>query len=172
MPDPVLYLPLAPLAGIVVDALAHALLARMIAGGAHVRIQFLSFALGLSAVAGLLACLLWSHPFSTPDRIGYLLLYFMVYACLGFGLFNVINANVSSLRVRMLKEYHAVDPEPLTDAAMFARYPAEEILTARLERLVTGGQIRLEGGRYFHCEGGVALIAGLFSCLRRLLLRK
>ncbi len=174
MPDPVFVfcLPLVPLLGLFVDMIAHACLARMIAGGAHVRIQFLSFGLGMTVVAGLLVHLLWQQPFSPADRIGYLLLHLMIYFCMGFGLFNVINANVSSLRVRMLKEYLAAQPRALTDAEMFARYPAAEILSARLERLVTGGQIRLQDGRYFPCEGGVALIAAFFALLRRVLLRK
>ncbi len=174
MTDPILVfcLPLVPLLGLVVDMLAHAILARMLAGGAHVRIQFLSFGLGMVVVASLLAVLLWQSPLSPVDRIGYLMLHLMVYFCMGFGLFNVINANVSSLRVRMLKEYLSAEPRALTDAEMFARYPAAEILNARLERLVTGGQIRLQDGRYYPCEGGVALIAAFFSILRRILLRK
>ncbi len=172
MPDIVLCLPLVPLLGFGVDMLAHAILARVFPGGAHVRIQFASFGIGMAVVVAALVYLLWQNPFSPADRIGYLLLHIMVYTCLGFGLFNVINANVSSLRVRMLKEYRTADPLPLSDAAMFARYPAAEILAARLARLSTGGQINIRDGRYFPCAGGVALIAGFFAVLRRLLLRK
>jgi hypothetical protein len=174
MPDPVFvfWLPLVPLLGLLVDMIAHASLARMFPGGAHVRLQFLSFGLGMVVVAGLLVHLLWQQPFTPADRIGYLLMHLMIYFCMGFGLFNVINANVSSLRVRMLKEYLAAQPQALSDADLFARYPAAEILNARLERLVAGGQIRLQDGRYFPCEGGVALIAAFFSTLRRILLRK
>lgn len=172
MPDVVLYLPLVPMLGFAVDMFAHMILARIFPGGAHVRIQFMSFGLGMVVVAAVLILLLWQYPFSSMDRIGYLLLHTMVYACLGFGLFNVINANVSSLRVRMLKEYQTADPVPLSDAAMFARYPAGEILAARLARLMTGEQIYVKDGRYYPREGGVALIGRFFATLRWLLLRK
>ncbi|MDZ4799038.1 MAG: hypothetical protein SGI92_12805 [Bryobacteraceae bacterium] len=172
MTNAVICLPLAPLLGFAMDMLAHAVLARAFPGGAHVRIQFVSFGFGMAVVITVLAYLLWQYPFSPTDRVGYLLLHIMVYTCLGFGLFNVINANVSSLRVRMLKEYRAADPEPLSDAAMFARYPAAEILAARLTRLSAGGQIYARDDRYFPRKGGVALIARFFSILRRLLLCK
>lgn len=171
MPDVVLCLPLAPVLGFAVDILAHAVLARIFPGGAHVRIQFVSFGLGMAVVAAVLIPLLWQYPFASMDRIGYLLLHTMIYTCLGFGLFNVINANVSSLRVRMLKEYMSADPAPLSDAAMFARYPAGEILAARLARLLAGEQICVKDGRYYPREGGVALIGQFFAVLRRLLLR-
>lgn len=171
-PDVVLCLSLAPISGFVLNTLTHAILARVFPGGAHVRIQFVSFGVGMVVVVALLIGLLWKFPFTTVDRVGYLLLHAMVYVCLGFGLFNVINANVSSLRVRMLKEYLAVEPAPLPDAAMFARYPASEILAARLARLTTGKQILFRDGRYYPRKGGVALIGRIFAALRRVLLRK
>lgn len=171
MPDAILYLPLAPIVGFSANMLTHVILARIFPGGAHVRIQFVSFGFGMAVTAAVLMRLLWQHPFSSMDRVGYLLLYAIIYLCLGFGLFNVINANVSSLRVRMLKEYLSADPAPLSDAAMFERYPAREILSARLTRLMAGGQIFMCNGRYYPLEGGVALIGRFFTVLRRLLLR-
>jgi hypothetical protein len=72
----------------------------------------------------------------------------------------------------MLKEYQASDPVPLTDTQICARYPAAEILNARLLRLFTGGQILAQNDRYFPHEGGVALIGSFFAALRKLLLRK
>jgi len=172
MSDAVLCLPLAPMLGFVVNMCSHAVIARVFSSGAHVRIQFLSFGLGMVVTIVSLVFLLWQYPFSSMDRMGYLLLHGMVYFCLGFGLFNIINANVSSLRVRMLKEYQASDPVPLTDTQICARYPAAEILNARLLRLFTGGQILAQNDRYFPHEGGVALIGSFFAALRKLLLRK
>ncbi len=167
----VLYLPLAPLTGFATNMLAHIVLARAFRGGAHVRIQFVSIGLGMAVTVIMLTQFLWQHPFSAIDRVGYLLLHALVYLCLGFGLFNVINANVSSLRVRMLKEYLSTDPEPISDAAMFERYPSREILNARLARLMVGGQIVMRNDHYHPLNGGVALIGRFFSALRRLLLR-
>lgn len=170
--DVVLLLPAAPLAGLATDVAVHLVLARMLPGGAHVRIQFVAFGAGMAATVALLATALWGHPFAPSDRAGYLCMNAFVFACLGFGLFNVINANVSSLRVRMLREYLAADPEPLPDEALYARYPAAEILSSRLARLEAGGQVHSARGRYHAQAGGVALIGRLFGLLRRLLLRK
>ncbi len=170
--DVVLLLPAAPLAGLATDVAVHLVLARLLPGGAHVRIQFIAFGVGMALTIALLAAVLWSVPFTAADQAGYLCLNAMIFACLGFGLFNVINANVSSLRVRMLKEYLAADPEPLSDEAMFARYPAAEILASRLARLEAGGQVHTTRGRYHAHAGGVALIGRFFGLLRRLLLRK
>ena len=170
--DIVLLLPLVPVAGLAVDVLVHLILARLLPGGAHVRIQFIAFGAGMALTVATLAIILWRHPFPLADRFGYLCLNAIIYACLGFGLFNVINANVSSLRVRMLKEYLALDPTPLSDADMLRRYPAREILAARLARLEAGGQIHRIGDRYHAHSGGVVLIGRFFGALRRLLLRR
>lgn len=168
----VMLLPLVPAGGLAVDVLVHLVLARLLPGGAHVRIQFIAFGVGMAATVSVLAGVLWGHPFSLADRLGYLCLNATIFACLGFGLFNVINANVSSLRVRMLKEYLALDPAPLPDSAILQRYPAREILSARLARLEAGGQIYRIDGRYHANTGGVVLIGRFFGALRRLLLRK
>lgn len=170
--DVVLLLPLIPVAGLAVDVFVHLVLARVLPGGAHVRIQFIAFGAGMAVTVAALAAVLWRQPLAAADRFGYLCLNAIVFACLGFGLFNVINANVSSLRVRMLKEYLALDPRPLPDEAMLRRYPAREILAARLARLEAGGQIHLVDGRYHAHNGGVVLIGRFFGALRRLLLRK
>jgi hypothetical protein len=168
----VMLLPLVPVGGLAVDVLVHLVLARLLPGGAHVRIQFIAFGFAMAATVAVLAAVLWRHPFGTADRLGYLCLNAIIFACLGFGLFNVINANVSSLRVRMLKEYLALDPAPLPDATILQRYPAREILAARLARLEAGGQIYRVGDRYHAHTGGVVLIGRFFGALRRLLLRK
>jgi hypothetical protein len=159
-----------PFSGLAVNAILHCILARMVPGGAHVRIQFVAFGLGMVLTVAMLASLLWQYSFSFADRVGYLLLHSLIYGCFGFGLFNLINANVSSLRVRMLKEYLAVDRAPLSDADMYQRYSMHEMLSARLERLKSGGQIYIRDSRYYAHAGSVVLVGRLFAGLRRLLL--
>ena len=158
--------------GFVINIITHIVLARIYTEGVHVRIQFVSFGLGVVFVVSILISLLWHLPFALEDRIGYLILHTLIYACLGFGLFNVINANVSSLRVRMIKEYLSAEPVPLPDTILFARYPASEILAVRLTRLIEGNQICVKNGLYFPRERGVALIGKFFAFFRYLLLRK
>jgi hypothetical protein len=66
----------------------------------------------------------------------------------------------------MLKEYLARDPAPLSDAELYARYPAADMVSARLARLEAGGQILARDGRYYLKGGGVAIIGAFFAGLR------
>jgi hypothetical protein len=160
----------APMAGLAVDLLLFVLLVHIAVREAPVRMQFVAFGAGLAVTAFGLAAMLAGSPLSAVDRVGHFLLHMLAYACFGFVLFNVINANVSSLRIRMLKEYLAHDPAPLADADMFRRYPAREILEGRLLRLQAGGQIEARGGR-FHVSGTLVVVVGrFFAALRSLLL--
>ena len=171
MPGSIVLLTLAPLAGLAADALLQVILVRIVAGDAHLRLQFVALGAGFVLTVALLVAVLWHAPLTLADQLGYLAMHAIAYLCLGFGLFNVINANVSSLRVRMLKEYLANDPRPLSDEALRRLYPACEILDARLKRLQLGGQIEVRGDRLYGRGGGVVLIGRFFAVLQRLLLR-
>jgi hypothetical protein len=83
----------------------------------------------------------------------------------------VISANVSSLRIRILKEMLAQDPAPMENAALRAQYSASEMLLSRLARLERGGQIEARAGRYYLRKSGISLIGRFFAALRRLLLK-
>jgi hypothetical protein len=167
---PVLLLLLAPAAGLLVDTVLQAALARLEIRAGPIRLQFLAFAAGAVVTVLLLCVMLSGAPFSTADKAGYLLLHLLIYACYGFCFFNVISANVSSLRVRILRELLAQDPTPIPAATLSAHYSAREMLLSRLTRLESGGQIEARDGRYHLRKGGIALIGRLFAVLRRLLL--
>jgi len=106
-----------------------------------------------------------SNPPSTSSSTG------LTYG-VGFCFFNVINLNISSLRIRMLKEYYRQHPTPLSAVELMARYPVDQMLEARLVRLASGGQIAEMNGRFFSRPGAVTAIGCIFSGLRRLLLRR
>jgi hypothetical protein len=160
-----------PLVGLMVNALAQLALGRLPLPIGQVRRQFISFGFGIAATVGLLVAQAHQGRPSGMDLWGDFLLGTGTYVCLGFCLFNLINANLSSLRVRMLREYLRVSPTPLSDAHLTALYPAGLILDSRLERLGAGGQIIEVGGRYQARDGAVVKIATFFAALRRLLLR-
>jgi hypothetical protein len=166
------WLVLAPIAGMMTNVGCQLVLARLPLKIGHVKRQFLSFGLGGIAASGLTIYGLGGMILPRWDWIGYLGLHLGAYACLGFVFFNVINANISSLRIRMVKEYLARYPGFLADAELMRRYNAEEMLTARLERLLAGGQIALKAGRYHPEQKLVWAINGFFSAMKRLLLRK
>jgi len=167
----ILPLLLAPAAGLLADMVLHAALARLVVRAGHIRLQFVSFAAGALVTLALLTAMLFGSPFTTADTAGYLALHMLIYACLGFCFFNVISANVSSLRIRMLKEMLRLDPAPMEYAALCARYSAREMLLSRLARLESGGQIEVRAGRYHLCKGGLSLVGRFFAGLRRLLLK-
>ena len=169
--EPFLFILLvAPIVGLAVDVALQATLCRLAVNDAHMRIQFAAFGAGLATVAVFLVVLLSRAPLARTDKIGYFLLHLLTYACFGFIFFNMVNANVSSLRVRMLKEYLASDPVPLTDLELYAKYPVADMVSARLARLEAGGQIIGRGGRYYLQGKAVAMISALFAGLRSLLL--
>jgi hypothetical protein len=160
----------APLLGMMVNIGAQLVLSRLPLAVGNVRRQFVSFGCGLLVATGGLLALLFQAGVGGADFAGYLALHTGSYACLGFCFFNVINMNISSLRIRMLKEYLRQHPLPLPDEALVGKYPVRDMLDARLDRLERGRQISHSGGRFFWRRGTVTVIAHFFAGLRRFLL--
>ena len=171
MPEKTILLLLAPAAGLFANIVLQAALSRLVIGAGHIRLQFLSFGAGAFLTVIILAAMLFRWPFTAADRAGYLALHILIYACFGFCFFNVISANLSSLRIRILKEMLEQDPVPMGNAALSARYSAHEMLLSRLVRLQSGGQIEARAGRYYLRKSGISLIGKFFGALRRLLLK-
>jgi hypothetical protein len=162
-------LALIPLLGLAVDILAQALLCRLPLSIGHVRRQFVSFGLGLAAAALALFILLRPAGLGLKDNAGYGALVVLAYLFLGFCFFNVINLNVSSLRIRMIRELHRHHPQAVSTERLTALYGVSEMLDARLVRLEQGRQLYHSSGRYFLRRGAVLAIAHFFSGLRGLL---
>jgi hypothetical protein len=104
------------------------------------------------------------------DCAGYGLLHVAVYVFGAFCFFNVINLNISSLRIRMLKAYFQEHPRPLSDEVLMATCSAAGMLTARLERLLDGQQIRMADDRIYFQYGVVRVVGLFFQGLRRFLI--
>jgi len=160
----------APLLGLATDVAMQVILARLPLTVGHLRRQFISFGAGLVVVLAVLWLLLRSLPLGPLDRVGYSVLHLGSYAFGGFCFFNVINLNISSLRIRMLKAYLQQHPRPLADEVLMATCSAAGMLDSRLQRLLDGGQITRSGDRFHPRPGFVTFIGGLFAHLRRLLL--
>ena len=78
---------------------------------------------------------------------------FIVYNALAYAYFHLFNMSETARRIKILALLYrrgAFDPHGLGSG-----YGAEEMLEARIERLVATGQIRLSGGRYI--QGGKCL---------------
>jgi hypothetical protein len=161
---------LIPMAGLMVDVTGQIALSRLPLSFGHVRRQFLAFGLGLGAVV-LMTLLVRPHRGAgLVEEASGLVMSSLTYAFFAFVFFNALNANLSSLRVRLLKELHAREPEGLPAPILLKRYGAEEILSARIDRLAAGGQLVQRGDRFFFQPKGVAVIGRFFAGLRHLLL--
>lgn len=161
---------LIPMAGLVVDVIGQIALSRLPLRVGHVRRQFLAFGLGLAAVVLLTLVVRPHRGAGWLEEGSGLVVSGLTYAFFGFVFFNALNANLSSLRVRLLKELQAREPQGLPASVLLERYGAEEILSARIDRLAAGGQLVQRGDRYYFQPKGVAVIGRFFAGLRQLLL--
>ena len=169
---PALVMTLAPILGLFANIATQIVLGRLPLPIGHVRRQFLSFGVGFAAATSWLVRWLPTRTMDWWDTAGFVALHLWCYAMLGFIFFNIINLNLSSLRVRMLKEYLRVDPQPLPDHVLREKYHTRGMLDARLERLLAGGQIVLRDGRYHVRRKAVFYIGRFFAFLQGFLLRK
>ena len=133
------------------------------------RQQFVSFTCGLLITAAGLIFGLNHQSVGRMDYLGYFALDFLSYVFLGFCFFNAINLNISSLRIRMLKEYRGQSQLPLSDSLLMARYNVREMLDVRLKRLEAGRQIHRSGERFYSRHGIAVWIGHLFAGLRQIL---
>jgi hypothetical protein len=160
-----------PFAGILANVLGHVAISRLPLPRGPVRRQFVSFAIGLAIVI-YLSFVRRPIPDAGPAQaIPGILLSCLSYSFYGFVFFNALNANVSSLRVRLIRELAHAGPDGIATHELRTRYGREHILQVRLERLLTGGQLYLRDGRYHLKRGGVWWIGRLFALLRQVLLR-
>lgn len=159
-----------PPAGLAVNVLLQLILSRLPLALGHVRRQFIGFGVGFGFTVAALISILDIQHVGAADYAGYLGLHLLTYVLMGFCFFHVINLNISSLRIRILKEYLRRDPVPLSESDLLSRYNARHMLEARLARLQSGNQVYEANGRYHARTGGVVVIGHIFAGLRRLVL--
>jgi hypothetical protein len=95
---------------------------------------------------------------------GYLAL---VYAALSVLYIDVVNIAETSLHMHLLLELAWGGPAPLTD--LLERYSADRMVAARVERLVSIGQIRIEDGRCSIANRSTLYLAGAIDLWRMVL---
>lgn len=162
---------LAPTLGLAADVLAHLIVTWSVRGrGVYVR-------LACGAVAGLAVSvavsLLGSAQLGlgTRDTTAYLVVNVVTFLILAFGYFNLVQMNLSSLRLRIANElFDAADGVPME--RLFEMYDGREIVDARLARLARGGQIILRDGRYHHRLSVVYLVAVAMDAMKRVVFRR
>lgn len=95
----------------------------------------------------------------------------LTFVVLAFGYLNLVQMNLSSLRLRVAHEL--IDaPEGMPVGELFAKYDGRAIVDARLARLSSGRQIVLRDGRYYRRLSVVYLIAVAMDTMKRVVFRR
>jgi hypothetical protein len=105
---------------------------------------------------------------SLADAVATWLVSIATYLALAFGYWGFLNLNITSLRIRMLREILS-GGDGISRAALIAGYTDEEMLRRRLDRLVGGRQLSYSDGRY-RLESQTLLFLARFLMFLRVLL--
>lgn len=160
----------APLAGLAGDVLLHVTISHIAPGIGFLLRAALGLGAGAVVTAALSAVALGTHPVSVLDAAMLWLVAMLTFLALGFGYFNFVNLNVTSLRVRLLRELLEHYPNGLTREEIVQRYGAGTVLRLRLQRLVGSGHAIRRGDSYYLARRHVLLIAHVFTFLRRIVI--
>lgn len=142
---------LAPFFAHVACVLAHVLLTRFRPGLFRLKAAVYSFLAGMLFIGGVI----WMFrvrmlPVSLWDTIGYAMLWIVSYLCLVYCyFFGFFNLGESARRVRLLIELYLAGERGMTLEEILSAYNARMIVAARLDRLLSSGQIIEKDGRYF-----------------------
>jgi hypothetical protein len=161
---------LAPIAGLAANVAMHVAVSHAVPSLGFLARAALGLLGGAGTTGAIGAIALAREPIGRLDAGMLWLLGMLTYLALGFGYFNFVNLNVTSLRVRLLRELLERHPDGLVRDDIIRRYGAQAVLRLRLERLVRSGQVVVRGDRLFIGRKGVLLIARIFTLLRRLVI--
>lgn len=163
------WLVVAPTFGLAADVATH-LVATWILGlkNLYYRLLFGAFwgglvTLGLTVWAGT------ERGLPIGETIVYALFNGFTLLVLSFGYFNLVQMNLSSLRLRIANELNDA-PAGITPERLLEMYGAHEIVDERLARLSRGKQIESRDGRYFHRMSTVYFISVAMDTTKRLVL--
>jgi len=110
-----------------------------------------------------------SLPMPAGPLIGLWLTSGATYIALSFGFWAFLNLNMTSLRIRVLREILHADGR-ITRAELLRRYSPDEFLRRRLARLRHFGQLRFQDGRYYLGSRKLLYVSYCLDALRALVL--
>jgi hypothetical protein len=135
----------APIIGLGTNCLTH-ILCRKVLGLRTGYTLVCGFSLGLIIMAVAVAANV-PAAISTADLAGLWATLGLAYVALAFGFWAFLNLNMTSLRIRMLRELLHSE-HGMSRVELFGRYSAEEFLRRRLARLERSGDLAFGGGYY------------------------
>jgi hypothetical protein len=164
------FLALAPVIGLAVNALLQAGTAHLLQVG-FVRSVLVGVGCGLTATAILVATA--DNGAAAAGSVGFVDswgLALATYLGLSFGSWAFSNLNVTSLRIRMLRELLRVGGTA-SAADLLQRYTPAEQLRRRLDRLTVSGDLQFDGSRWrLTPRRRLLLIARCIGVLRALII--
>ena len=158
----------APLAGLALTVLTQIVVVHLSRGKVGASIIIAIFC-GLAATLAAIALGRAKSPGATGGFVDTWLLGGATYLALAFGFWTFLNLNITSLRIRILRELlRAGGSIALSEMPML--YTGAERLRRRLKRLENGGQIMRQDGRWRIKSWQVLAIARCVEALRSLVL--
>lgn len=131
----------------------------------------LGFAAGLAVLLLIFGYFYFALATGRSDLIYSSLVGLIVYSSLGYCYFHFINLGETARRIRILREiYDSASGLPMDELTM--RYNSEEIIKARLGRLLGNGQIIDKKGRYFIGKPAMLLISRILIVMKVFVLGK
>lgn len=82
--------------------------------------------------------------------------------------FALLNLNISSLRIRIIKEIEHSGQNGLSKSELLAKYSSREILAVRMERLLKNGYIKVDDQYYYFNSKLIKCLNYLINKLRNL----
>jgi hypothetical protein len=125
-----------------------------------------AFVAGLSVLV--LISLYGPNAHRSIDDFGILILNVLTYAALGYGIFTFINLSATSLRIRIIRAIYNSESGILDEQALRKLYDADDMVSARIGRLIAWRQLEVREGRYFASPKAVfAVIHGTLARVKR-----
>ena len=127
-------------------------------------------AIGCGALAGVAVAAGWAASvpaFTLAERVGWSV---ASYTGLAFGYWAFLNLNLTSLRIRVLKEISAAPGGTLPYATLAQRYGDREMVERRLARLEEAGQVARRGEYYVLRAPGLVRVARLIGLVRKVII--
>jgi hypothetical protein len=156
---------LSPILGLVVDCACHVVVSNCISSGSVVRKLFMGVLAGLVAVAAISAVATSRMGAQGQDRWGLMALNILTYLALAYGYVGYVSMNMTSLRIRVLKEVLECGGG-LPKAQLLARYSGDDVVSSRIRDLISGGYLIDQGGRLHSGKPAVLIIAILWDFMR------
>ena len=162
---------LTPIAALAVMVVVQAIILRLRRGGQFFGSVVIGFVAGLLVVLALQVVLLLGFSRNLDRWVLAIVANPAIYVMLSYCFFNFINLGHASIRIRIFKECDDRGGFIAHDE-LRAVYDDEPIKEARLQRLLEGGDVVCEGGRWKLVNPRLVPVAKMVFALKKFVLRR